>query len=107
MACIEIMTHGMPWDFHFNIYRDANNYHKHTWIFHTLSEGVLELDERCIERDLQYDAYIPTPFLEHLLDDHKWRQILTTLDICAQPQKTQFYDEDGYDMIPMPDTLST
>ena len=43
--------------------------------------------------------YIAEPFPEHELEPFGWRDILATLDVCANVHAVKHCDEDGYDIM--------
>ena len=45
--------------------------------------------------------YVPSPFLEHLMDDHEWMHILAALDTCTVYNGPQFCDDDDKEIIPI------
>ena len=47
------------------------------------------------------EDYILEPFQEHEFEPHSWRDILATLDICADVHATKHCDKEGYDLISM------
>ena len=46
-------------------------------------------------------AYIPLPFLKHMINPQEWIHVLATLTVSALPKSTKFCDKDGYDIIPI------
>ena len=70
------------------------------WICRTSCKN-LKPEDVVINRSVTDEAYVPLPFLEHLIDPQEWIHVLATLSICALPTQTQFCDLDGYDIIPI------
>ena len=60
-------------------------------------------EEECIqERPLNDLEYFPKPFQEDKFEPFEWTHILATLSICTNEiTQTQFFDEDGNDIIPL------
>ena len=63
-----------------------------------LSAAVEEGKE---EGNVSLEDFIPEPCLEHEFEPHRWRDILATLDVCADVHATKHCDEEGYDLISM------
>ena len=53
------------------------------------------------DRAMTDEAYVPVPFLKHLIDPQEWIHALATLDVCAIPKPIRFCDSDGYDITPI------
>ena len=51
------------------------------------------------DRVMMDEAYVWLSFLEHLLEPQEWIHALSTLDVCALPNQTKFYDLNGYNII--------
>lgn len=60
-----------------------------------------EIGKEQMTIEVEDEAYMPLPFLKDTIDPYGWSHILATLDTCTLPKQTQFYDKDGYDVIPI------
>src|SRR5271170_4689290 len=80
---------------------DTEDYLEYAWLFQTPTEDALEETKRLTDRALEDEDYMPSPFPEHLLEDHEWTHILAALDTCTISQGPQFCDSDGNDIIPI------
>ena len=47
------------------------------------------------------EAYFPTPFPEHKMEPLEWPHCLATIDVSTLNHGIKFYDEDGYDIVPI------
>lgn len=68
------------------------------WICST-SYKDLKPEDVIINTSMKDKAYVPLPFLDHLLYLQEWFHALLTLSVCALPKLTRFCDLDGYDII--------
>ena len=68
---------------------------KDAWICHTLSQDLLEEDQRQIDNITKKEDYILISFSEDDIDPYEWLHTLSTIDVCALPPQTQFCDESG------------
>ena len=62
--------------------------------------SMLEEIERS-NRLIVDDAYVPQPFLDIDIDKHIWMQVLATIDVSAMSNGPKFYDEFGYEIVPI------
>ena len=51
---------------------DSSNFFESTWIFQTPMDEALQEKKSLMKKALRDEAYIPSHFPEHLLDDHEW-----------------------------------
>ena len=52
-------------------------------------------------KDVMDEAYIPIPFPKEKLEPVEWLQCLGTLDVCTMNHGVKFYDDKGYDIVPI------
>ena len=52
-------------------------------------------------KDVMDEAYVPIPYPEENFEPVECPHCLATLDVCTLNHGTKFYDEDGYDIIPI------
>ena len=45
--------------------------------------------------------YVPSPFPEHLMDDHEWIHVLAALDTCTIRNGPQFCNDEDKEVIPI------
>ena len=74
---------------------------KGAWICEMSSFDLLEEDKKQIDRLININDYVATPFLEDDIKPYEWNQTLSTLDVCALPPPTQFCNEEGYEIVPV------
>ena len=73
---------------------DSSGYLENAWIFQNPTEEILAEDRLLADKALMEKDYIPSPFPEHLMDDHEWMHILAALDTCIVYNGPQFCDDD-------------
>ena len=80
---------------------DSSGYLENAWIFQNPTEEILAEDRLLADKALMEKDYVPSPFPEHLMDDHEWMHILAALDTCTVYNGPQFYDDDDKEIIPI------
>ena len=72
------------------------------WMCGASDQGSLHPDECVFYRPIEDEAYMPEPFPEEEFEPLEWSHLLATLDVCtSEKTPTKFYDENGYDIMPI------
>ena len=74
---------------------------ENAWIFQNPTKEILAKDRHLADKALMEKDYVPSPFSEHLMDDHEWMHILAALDTCTVYNGPQFCDDDDKEIIPI------
>ena len=82
-------------------FADSSGYLENAWIFQSPTEEILAEDRLLTDKALMEKDYVPSPFPEHLMDDHEWMHILAALDTCTVYNGPQFCDDDDKEIIPI------
>ena len=64
------------------------------WLSEAIEGGKEKSDD-------SLEGYIFEPFPDHEFEQHGWRDILASFDVCAIVNSIKHCDEEGYDLVSM------
>ena len=72
------------------------------WMCGASDQGSLHQEDCVLYRPIEDEAYMPEPFPEEEFEPLEWSHLLATLDVFTLEEiPTKFYDENGYDIMPI------
>ena len=64
------------------------------------SQATMQTDGSEWRKEVEDDAFIPTPYPEEKFEPVEWSHCLASINVCTLNHGTKFCDEEGYDIVP-------